>query len=85
MVTGSCQRFTAASTDTGSERCYHSTSSVIAYALSSVLSVGPPLGALVHNVDAVPSAIGDGVAEPEGHHDDGHNPQEVEGEPKQTQ
>jgi hypothetical protein len=30
----------------------------------------------------VPSAVGE--AEPEGHDDDGDNPQEVEGEPQQT-
>lgn len=39
--------------------------------------VGPLLGilgALVHNIDTVPPAVGNGKTEPEGHHDDGDNP-----------
>jgi hypothetical protein len=40
--------------------------------------------ALVHYVDAVSSAVGDGEAQPEGHHNKRDNPQEVESEPKPT-
>jgi hypothetical protein len=50
--------------------------------------VGPLLGVVgapVHNIDAVPSPVGKGKTEPEGHHDDGGNPQDVEREPYQTQ
>ena len=50
--------------------------------------VGPLLGVVgapVHNIDAVPSPVGKGKTEPEGHHDDGGNPQDVEREPDQTQ
>lgn len=41
------------------------------------------LSLLVHDVDAVPSAVGRGHAEPEGHHDD--NPEDVEGQPDQPE
>lgn len=33
------------------------------------------------DIDAVSAAVGKGKTEPEGHHDDGGNPQDVEGQP----
>jgi hypothetical protein len=50
----------------------------------TVVGLGPRLGALVHDVNAVSSAVGDAEAKPEGHHDDRHNPQEVERESDQA-
>jgi hypothetical protein len=39
------------------------------------------VGLLVDHVNAVPAAVGHGVAEPERHNDDGDDPQEVSGQP----
>lgn len=42
------------------------------------------LCALVHNVDAVPPAVGHGEAQSDRHDDDGRNPQEVDRKPDEA-
>ena len=43
------------------------------------------LGLVVHCVDVVASTVGDGVAQSERHDNDGDDPQEVDGQPDQTE
>jgi hypothetical protein len=43
------------------------------------------VGLFIDHVDAVPASVGDGVAEPERHDDDGDDPQEVGGQPDQAE
>ena len=59
---------------TASERTYHSARAMTRSTLIAVVDVGPPIGALVLDVNAVSSAVGDGEAKPQGHHDNGDNP-----------
>jgi hypothetical protein len=60
------------------------TSSIASFALSTLVGLGPRLGALIDDVNAVSSAVGDGETKPEGHHDNRDDPEEVESEPNQA-